>query len=172
MPNPHSTAPKNAMWSMMALFASAVTGADVACTIAQRRSGYDPADQEEYGRALASIRDHVSDLRETLARLGIRRIAYLEESAGTPACILDRFNTLLLFGSVVRHVHRIHQRLLSLYPAADVSLIEETRVLQSDIVSFLDDQPVNFDETASRLVERGWCLVINVERLASAQRAG
>lgn len=141
-------------WAHLALFASVSTAAEVTTTIRDRLSGRDPSAQEPNGAALSYLSDAVPEIRQVLFRLRTLLLGRRDRDDG-PSSALMRFPELMLLLRASRLLHRIHQRLLSLYPAVSEEQVEEVRVLELMAGRMLRGRTGDFEGHAFAFVERG-----------------
>jgi hypothetical protein len=141
-------------WSHLALFASLSTAAEVAVAIRDRQADRDPSAQEADGAALSYLSRAVPELRQLLMRLRLLVAGRLDALEGTSP-LLRRFPELMLLLRASRLLHRIHQRLLSLYPAAGVDLIEGVRLLEYAAAQLLQGRTTAWDRAVHALIEDG-----------------
>lgn len=115
---------------VIALLAAARTALGAARQIATRRSGRDPSAQEPEGLVRADLRDLRAGAGEVVVRLRLRAIVGPPEPSD--AALAQSFEDRLLFDDLARLARQVHQKLLSLYPAVDVDVVEEARRLTLD----------------------------------------
>lgn len=116
-----------AAFHAMALVAAARTALHAARRIADRRAGRDPSEQEDEAPVRADLAALRLALHEHVLRLRLRAVA------GTPdepaAALAQQFEDRLLLDDVARAARRVHQKLLSLYPAVSEGAVEEARAV-------------------------------------------
>ncbi len=109
----------------VALVAAARAAFGTARAIVDRRAGRDPSAQEpetDVRTDLAALR---AELAEQVVRLRLRVVAGLPE--GDAAALAQTFEDRLLLDDIGRTLARVHQKLLSLYPAVPEGLVEQVR---------------------------------------------
>lgn len=139
-----------------ALLGTASAAARVMQAVSERRAGRDPSDQEDLDDARRHLLQSARDLQDLLFPLLVGAVsgpADCQDDERT--AIVKRFEELHRLAEASSLLHRIHQRLLSLYPGVSEELLEEARDLrgQSAGLSFdLNDyevaQAVDFIERA------------------------
>lgn len=123
------------LWQTMALLASLATAADVWKDVAARRMGRDPSAQEPASVVRPFLREAGTELASLLMRLQ----AGLASPPAASVLLVRRFDSLMMLRRVARLLHRIHQRLLSLYPDVPEQLVEEARLLEKASAALLDE---------------------------------
>ena len=135
----------------VALVAAARTALRAARSVADRRAGLDPSAQEPE----APVRADLAVLADHLAGLGVR--LQLRAVTGVPeteaAALAQSFEDRLLLDEIAQDVRWAHQKLLSLYPAVPVGLVEEARRLASDgaEAAYMDEFQAQMGPLARRL---------------------
>jgi len=138
----------------MALFASLSTAVEVSSAINERRRGRDASTQEADAEALSYLSTALPAFRTQLVRLRIQVGVGLNGRDGAPS-VLRRFPELLMLLSCARLTHRIHQRLLSLYPGVAAERVEEVRLLERDAADLLRGPSPTWLADLRAWVERG-----------------
>jgi hypothetical protein len=123
----------------VALLSTLRTAAHVHRQMAERRAGRDPSEQEQGAPARAYLREALQTLEPLLARL--RFYAAVGAERGDE---VQHFEARLALLEAAREVHRVHQRLLSLYPDVSADLAEHARRIQSDFARLLEDDGDGF----------------------------
>ena len=140
----------------MAAVATLRTAATVAANVAARRAGRDPADQEAPGDARTALADSADDLAVLLTALRTRLAVYTEpeamEAGDEQAALVRAFEDRMAMLRLSDELHRVHQRLLSLYPEVDMYLPEVARRLQQEAATLLEVE-ARFDRRLEGLVE-------------------
>jgi hypothetical protein len=115
----------------MALVAAARAAFHTARSIAERRAGRDPSAQEPE----AQVRDDLAALADALGAQTVR--LRVRAAVGTPAskaaALAQAFEDRLLLDDVARTLRTVHQKLLSLYPAVDETLVEDARQVGAEV---------------------------------------
>lgn len=112
----------------LALLATLSTVGELAVSFALQQKDRDPAGQEHELDVRQGLRDDLSALHEMIVRgYALLHVQDAEDDSLAFARHLDR---LLVMRRVSRLLHRIHQRLLSLYPACPEDILEQVRVLE------------------------------------------
>ncbi len=112
----------------LVLLSTLRTAAEVRHALAERRAGRDPSEQEAAQPVRAYLRGVRPELGSLVARLRVSLIVEREERAA----LVQAFEDRLTLSRLARELHVVHQRLLSLYPEAPESLIEEARLRQQE----------------------------------------
>ena len=123
----------------VSLLSTLRTAAHVHRQMAERRAGRDPSAQEPAGAARAYLREALQALEPLLARL--RFYAAVGAEGGDP---VQHFEARLALLEAAREVHRVHQRLLSLYPDVSADLAEHARRIQADFARLLEEDGDGF----------------------------
>ena len=129
------------------------TAAEWTAALRARQAGDDPAEDQPAPGAAAHLRAERADLGVLLMRLA----ASLAAPEGEPAvaAALRHFDRLLVLRRARRLLHTAHQRLLSLYPAADPAVIEAVRALEADAARLAGLGPDAWAEAAPPFVAAG-----------------
>lgn len=125
-----------ALLRTMTLLASLNVATEVALGMRERKAGYDPSANESEEEALPSLREDLDtlkvlafELQSSLALSQNTAEAFAEsQEAAVP---VTRFVDLVRIQKAGRLLHRIHQRLLSLYPSVEAAYTEEARTLKN-----------------------------------------
>lgn len=125
----------------VALLSTLRTAAHVRRQMEERRAGADPSEQEPAGPARAYLYEALQTLEPLLARL--RFFAAVGADGGDA---VQHFEARLALLEAAREVHRVHQRLLSLYPDVSADLAEHARRIQADFARLLGDDEDSFAE--------------------------
>lgn len=159
------TSPASAL-SAMALLATARTAAEVRRSMLDRRAGRDPSGQEPEADVRADLATLVPDLRGLLLQL---RLDLIVGDAGDDGAGLVRaFETRMGLSVLARDLHRLHQKLLSLYPDVSEEVVEAARQRQSESSRLLGLDGPGFPKLLRRTVDRALALL---DDLAAALEA-
>ena len=109
----------------VALVAAARAALHTAVSVADRRAGRDPSAQEAEGPVRLDLDALRADLGDHVARLRLRAAVGAPE--GRAAALAQAFEDRVLLDDTARTLARVHQKLLSLYPAVDAPLVEAVR---------------------------------------------
>ncbi len=135
----------------VALVAAARTALRAARSVADRRAGRDPSEQE----AEAPARADLAALADGLSGLGVRLQlrAVTGEVGSEAAALAQAFEDRLLLDEVAQDARRAHQKLLSLYPVVPGGLVEEARQLATAAATaaYADDADSEMGPLARRL---------------------
>ena len=96
-------------------------------SIADRRAGREPANQEPEGVARADLDALRTEAASLVVQLRLRAVADAPDNEA--AALAQAFEDHVLVGDLGRAVRRAHQKLLSLYPAVPEDVVEEARCL-------------------------------------------
>jgi hypothetical protein len=118
------------------------------------------------------LRSHAEDMRRILVRLGIMLIGNDRRGSdlGASTATIRRFPALLALSNLQRHLHRIHQRLMSLYPIADEEQIENARMLEMNAASLFANTSDRFSEEVAELIDSGWSFLADINELLTVDR--
>ncbi len=119
--------PSSSTWSAIALLATLSTASWLQKSIQERRAGRDPAALEPVEEARAFLERTLPELGNLFYQL-LTHAIYKEEAAITPE--VHAFERMMHILRVRRLLHRVHQRLLSLYPIVSEGVIESVRKLE------------------------------------------
>ena len=111
----------------VALVAAARAALNAARAVADRRAGRNASEQEPEGHVRADLADLRADLADQVVRLRLRAAVGAPEPRA--AALAQAFEDRVLLDDTARTLARIHQKLLSLYPAVDAPLVEAVRQL-------------------------------------------
>ena len=140
----------------MAAVATLRTAATVAANLAARRAGRDPSGQEAPGDARTALSESADELAVLLTALRTRLAIYTEpedmEAGDDQAALVRAFEDRMAMLRLSDELHRVHQRLLSLYPDVDLHLPEVARLLQQEAATLLEVD-AQFDRRLEGLVE-------------------
>lgn len=154
MSDPHSPdASDAALWDAVALLSSLRAAFETAHARQERKAGRDPSAQEAHATARAWLEHARAALREELTLLRLDLVLEADTEDATAAALRE-LDTLLRLGHIAQTLHRTHQRLLSLYPDVDETLVEAVRRLRTT-ADVLDAQADRRDVLA-RFTERAF----------------
>ncbi len=109
----------------VALVASARAALNTARAVADRRAGRDASAQEPEADVRSDLDALRADLADAVARLRLRVVVGTPESRA--AALAQAFEDRVLLDDAARTLARVHQKLLSLYPAVSAPLVEAVR---------------------------------------------
>ena len=109
----------------VALVAAARTALNAARAVSDRRAGRDASAQEPEGPVRADLAQLRAELADQVVRLRLRAVVGVPEPAA--AALAQAFEDRVLLDDTAWTLARTHQKLLSLYPAVDVALVEAVR---------------------------------------------
>lgn len=147
----------------MALLSTLSTAVQIHRGIRARRSGEDPSEQEAASTARSYLGSAVSELRLLLTRLRITVAAGDRDDVSTAA--VRRFPQAMMLAQTARHLHRIHQRLMSLYPGVPESLVEQARLLHAEAEALPHLEPGRFESSLGPFIEQGLTFVDHLSSL-------
>lgn len=134
----------------MAMLATLRTAAELRHALDERRAGRDPSDQE----AAASAQRHLAEARAELRALLVRlRVSLLLVERDEATALAQAFEDRMLLARAERLAHGIHQRLLSLYPAAEPDVIEAARTVRDEAARLAVSDEDDFPEALAAWVE-------------------
>lgn len=110
----------------MALVAAARAALNAAVSVADRRAGRAASDQEPEGPVRADLAELRAELADHVARLRLRAAVGVPEPAA--AALAQAFEDRVLLDDTARTLARVHQKLLSLFPAVEAPLVEAVRL--------------------------------------------
>jgi hypothetical protein len=131
-----------AVLESMTLLATLSTAADLRTALAERRAGRDPSAQERSDQAAHHLRETGSQLMDLTMQLLFGRVHLAHQKEEALAAAVRHFDLLMKLRRAERHLHSMHQRLLSLYPEVSEALVEEARLTHdavADMVASSDD---------------------------------
>lgn len=142
----------------MTLLATLSTAAEVHYAVEERRAGRDPSAQEPHQVAVPYLRVAARELQELLMQLLLSHVNIRYDHDAALALLVRHFDERMKWQRIVRLLHGMHQRLLSLYPDVSEALVEEARIVHRDAEALLDDDVEDFAEHLGPLLERGLSL--------------
>ncbi|MEM8486851.1 MAG: hypothetical protein AAF564_14960 [Bacteroidota bacterium] len=139
-----------ALLRTMTLLSTLNVAAELAFGMRERKAGRDPAAENED----AVVRPELEDLCTTLRTLtfqlesssALTTLVDTSDAAAVQAFSVQRYVDLVRLQKTNQLLHRMHQHLLSLYPAIDESLAEEARLLEIACAAARDAEPQYFAE--------------------------
>ncbi|MEM1117181.1 MAG: hypothetical protein AAGJ11_11790 [Bacteroidota bacterium] len=137
----------------VALVAAARAAVNAARAVDDRRMGRDASEQEPEAPVridLTRLGDRVS---EFVVRLRLRVVAGAPDAEA--AALAQAFEDRLLLDDAAQTLGRAHQKLMSLYPAVEDALVEDTRVLAAEAArhAHADDLEAGLDRFTARLAD-------------------
>lgn len=137
------------------LVAAARTAATAAGQIANRRAGRDPSAQESDADARADLSTLLDALAGQVVQLRLRLVADVPEHEA--AAFVQSFEDRILLRDVADVLTTAHQKLLSLYPAVDETIVESARHLAAEAAqrTTTGNYDVDLDAFTVRLVHLG-----------------
>ena len=146
----------------MALLSTLSTAAGVISAMRERRLGRDPADQQAQEVVLPSLAAEIRQLEDYLIALRTSLVAAEREEEGRIA-LIRTLSDLMLLGGFARNLHVVHQHLMSLYPAVDVTLVEAARVLHASCGRLIEDSDPSHERMGA-FVEEADDFIASVRR--------
>jgi hypothetical protein len=146
---------------VMALISTLRTASEVRHAMAERRVGRDPSGQEDAQPVRDYLRDALPTLRSLVSRLRVSLVVGRDEGAAFVQAFEDR----LTLARLARELHVVHQRLLSLYPAVPLSLVEEARLRQQEAARLAVASGSGFDRVLTHWLDRATGLFEAVEKV-------
>lgn len=145
---------EHATFQAMAWMAMLSTALEGAHAMAERRAGRDPAMDEAPDLARVRIRRARTDLAELHFQLNLALRHLSEEEEVERARWVRFFDLLMALRAASRHLHQLHQALMSLYPAVDEQLIEEVRLLHGEADALAGAEEWRLVERLPEVAER------------------
>jgi hypothetical protein len=125
----------------------------------ERQHERDPSEDQDLAVLAPALREDVVEARILLHRLRMEIVAVLVRSDSH----MKDAGLLLAASRLTPVFHRIHQRLLSLYPGIDETTVESSRLLESSIRTLLDGETDHPAERARTIVDSGTHLLNRIE---------
>jgi hypothetical protein len=144
----------------MTLLATLSTAEDVRRSVEERRAGRDPSAQEPPAVASASLTKTGDALMDLLMQLLLGHMHLAHQDERPIAAAVRHFDLLMKLRRAERHLHSMHQRLLSLYPDVSKELVEEARSTHRDVEALLDADAEKILAELDTVAERGISLVV------------
>lgn len=123
-----------ALLRTMALLSALNVAAELAFDMRERKAGRDPSADNEDTLVWPELEEDCALLRTLSFQLesssALTALVDATEDDQLQAFSVQRYIDLVRLQKTSQRLHRIHQHLLSLYPAVDESLIEEARLLE------------------------------------------
>lgn len=154
-----SSAREPAVLESMTLLATLSTAAEVGQQVQARRAGRDPAAQEPPDVAAPELHAAARDVQDLLMQLMLGRVHLEHRDEAEMAAAVRHFDALMKLRRTSRHVHTMHQRLLSLYPDVSEELVEEARIVEQQAETLLDADVATFVDRLDGFLERALGLV-------------
>lgn len=156
--------PHAALAHTFALVSAASAAVRVLKAVRDRRDGRDPSDQEAASDAADALNASVRELEALLIPVFVSSAVSADDSQSNQGVRLVRhFDRLHRAWEAASLLHRIHQRLLSLYPAVPETLVEEARVLQQDAAAAADCEVDEAPPHSGPLFERIHAFLVRLE---------
>lgn len=135
----------------VALVAAARAALNTARAVADRRAGRDASAQEPEGTVRTDLDALRAELADQIVRLRLRAVVGAPEARA--AALAQAFEDRVLLDDLARTMARVHQKLLSLYPAVGAELVEAVRVLGAAVGrrAVADDYDRQLGQLAERL---------------------
>lgn len=114
----------------LALLATLSTAGELAVSFALQQQGRDPAGQEDAPDVRLGLREDATALHEMIVR-GYA-LLYVHEGEDDTLAFARHLDRMFVMRRLSRLLHRIHQRLLSLYPACPEDVLECVRLLEQE----------------------------------------
>ncbi len=142
-----------ALLRTMTLLASLNVASELAFGIRERKAGRDPSTDEQEEVLMPVLREELESLNLLFFQLQSSLALSAQNPDADPADgnhTLQATEPVLRFIDLVRlqksslALHRVHQRLLSLYPAIDEEMAEEARQLKNRCEVLSDAEPDQF----------------------------
>lgn len=152
-----------ALLRTMTLLATLRAAADVKLTMKERKAGLDPSEQESDAIASAYLEEAGDEIRTSLLQLRTSIVIAQQESDDPVTVSVRRFNDLNQIHRLSHLLHRIHQRLLSLYPRISEELAEDARIvaLQSD--ALLEVEEADYFDHIETFIKRALQFITRLE---------
>ncbi|HEX7071695.1 MAG TPA: hypothetical protein VF190_12855 [Rhodothermales bacterium] len=129
--NPSQDGRQTALVSTFALLSAAMAAVRVLRSVRERREGRDPSGQETPADATLALAASVEALQDLLLPVLITAAVSADDpEIDERARLIRRFDEMHRAAEATVLLHRIHQRLLSLYPAVPEQVVEEARILE------------------------------------------
>ena len=132
----------------MVLLSALSTASEVIRSMRERRRGHDASEQESPDVARKYVRAALDELSDGLFALRTSRVADEEGAEDAAVELTRKLNELMILNRLLRLLHVIHQRLLSIYPEVEADLVEEARCVEG-MCSIAASSVVSDDRTAA-----------------------
>ncbi|MEZ4700440.1 MAG: hypothetical protein R2834_08925 [Rhodothermales bacterium] len=146
------------------MLAVLTTASEVRHAISERRAGRDPSDQEEPDRAIEALAHAGDELAGQLMQIRSSLVISVVEGDETAVAPTRHMIIVLRFNRVLRLLQRIHQRLLSLYPAIPEDLVEEARMFMARCQRIMNDELEASYEEQVLLIDHLLDFAVRMER--------
>jgi hypothetical protein len=163
-PLDESASERLAFLRMLTLLATLTTAGEVRHAIRERRDGRDPSQQEEPKVVIPLLLQVGEELAALLLQIRASLVIAVVEGDGVVVAPTRHMLRVLRLNQVVHLLHRIHQRLLSLYPDVSEDLIEEGRLLHSESRAYIQDETDAGYEEQVELIDRLLDFTVRMER--------
>ena len=147
---------ESAILLAMTLLATATAATEVAFGMRERKAGRDPSTQEQDHVIRPFLLQAEETVRRTFLQIRASVVVGQYNTEDPSAAQVRRFTELHQLRRLAPTLQRIHQRLLSLYPAISEALVEEARELfrQTEILIQQADRH-QYPAEAESIAERG-----------------
>ena len=147
----------------LTLISSASTATRVMRAVVDRRKGVDPSEQEVPDQATTGLRASLDELQALLVPVLVASAVVDAEELEERPRLIRHFDELQRLAEVVILMHRVHQRLLSVYPQVADDVVEEARALHKEAVEAAD-QFGDCEEAIRPLLVRILDFTLDLER--------
>ena len=152
-----------------ALVSSATAAIRVLRAVRERQDGRDPSDQEAPHLAAEGLAESIRALLDLLHPQIIASAVELDEATTDDRVqFVRRFDQLHRALEAASLVHRVHQRLLSLYPAVPEEVVEEARALQLELAAVASTEGTEPPQETVRLLLRTHAFALRLDDLHHA----
>lgn len=155
---------ESAVLRSMLLLSTLSTAAEVWYGARERRDGRDPSGQETSKAAAAWVRAERKELQEMLMRLRAGLVYARHHEAEAAEHLVRHFDALMTLARAARLLHRIHQRLLSLYPAVSEDLVEEVRILEGTCSHLVEADEEAFEDALGSFIEQALVCSVHLQQ--------
>lgn len=143
----------------VALYATLTAAAGVEVARLERRQGRDLSADEAAGVVRPALLAEQAALADVLLRLQMSLVHPHRGAEGALARLVRRFDELVKRQQAERLLHRLHQQLLSLYPAISAEMVEAARQAAAEAARLADPEDeaprwTAFTEAGLRLTAR------------------
>ncbi len=139
-PTDDTTSSPLAFLRTLTLLAVLSTASEVRHGIRERRAGRDPSDQERPEHAIDALLQAGEELAGHLMQIRSGLVISVVEGDETAVAPTRHMLIVLRYNRVLRLLHRVHQGLLSLYPAVVEDVVEEARVFMARCQRIMHDE--------------------------------
>ncbi len=142
------------LFRIMTLIASVNAAMNVKQSVLDRRAGQDPTDQEDDHVVRPFLLSAQDEMRGILVHLRASLIFSQHEEGQAIERNVRRFSDLTRLHKLSHTLHRVHQRLLSLFPQISEELIEEARILHARSQELIEVEDINFVPDVTSFIDR------------------